>query len=366
MREAYRTGEMPFVLLVREVAGDSRVTQASSWRQLKRRLKEVGLRMEARPRGMVLTDGYRYVAASRVSKALSRYQLERRYGQTLPSFLAGDRAPVAGRSHARRSRTGRSIVRTGSNHRDTSDAMQRRGMEWIQEVALRMAMQLFADDGPLRGLYVEVRICEAVQEQERALSKARQSSHALRHRLQGARDQDLRIQGLSEAFDGELCKAYRDPVVARQAFEARVRTVGLGNAVQEMHHRPEAFGAVLAERQRSWMGLATAWDKTASYDAARSASTIGRRYQEVLRDRLPASAHTRMEAELAHATGVADALQREMGQGPGSSTQLMRIRQRLEELTSEQVIQLRQALGSGHPVLRAVLQKTGVRRGMER
>ena len=50
-------------------------------------------------------------------------------------------------------------------------------------------------------------------------------------------------------------------------------------------------------------------------------------------------------------------------QWTGSNTMIGRVTKRLEELTSLQVSQLGQALGSEHPVLRAVQQRTGVGRG---
>ena len=365
VREAYRTGEVPFVWLVREVAGEAQVSRANSWGHLARRLQKAGLYIEARPRGMVFTDGYQYVAASRVSKALSRYQLERRYGQTLPSFLAGDRVPAIGHPPGPCFRAGRYVVRTGSNPRDASDAMQRRGMELLQEAARRMAMALFADDDLLRGLYVEVRICEAVQKQEAALLRARQSCLVLRQQVQGVRDQDQRIADLSRVFDRELGKAYVDSGVARAAFETSMREHGLARATQAMQSRPETFGAVLVDPQRRWRDLVTGRSRMASGAAARRAGTAGRRYHEALRAQRSTAARTRMQEALASATGVADALHREVGAWSGSDM-LHGIRQRLAGLSPAQVSRLRQALGPGHSVLQGVLRTLRAGRGGER
>ena len=67
---------------------------AQSWKVLHAVLQGRGMRIEARPRGLVIIDGSRYIGASRIRGLKgSRPELEERFGQTLNDFLATGQSP---------------------------------------------------------------------------------------------------------------------------------------------------------------------------------------------------------------------------------------------------------------------------------
>lgn len=90
-----RTGELPFDNLVRATVRQDAVT-ARSWSELEARLSEKGLRIEARGRGLVVTDGNETARASRIGPELWRRNLEQRFGA-----MNGDRHEPEQRSPAR-------------------------------------------------------------------------------------------------------------------------------------------------------------------------------------------------------------------------------------------------------------------------
>jgi hypothetical protein len=79
VQEARRTGDAAFVEKIRREAGHH-FREASSWADLSARIHPHGLRLEARGRGLVVTDGERMVKASRISRDSSRAALEERLG----------------------------------------------------------------------------------------------------------------------------------------------------------------------------------------------------------------------------------------------------------------------------------------------
>ena len=67
---------------------------ARSWKELQAVLQHHGMHMEARPRGMVITDGSRHIGACRIRGLKGgRPDLEERFGQTLDDFLATGQSP---------------------------------------------------------------------------------------------------------------------------------------------------------------------------------------------------------------------------------------------------------------------------------
>ena len=76
-----RTGQLPFGNVVSEVAGHH-FEEATSWRELERRLREHGIWIEARGRGGVVTDGNETCKLSDVGRNYSRYKLEEKFDQT--------------------------------------------------------------------------------------------------------------------------------------------------------------------------------------------------------------------------------------------------------------------------------------------
>lgn len=79
LRRWERTGELHFDEVVRRTVQQD-VAAARSWEDVEARRAESGLRIEARGRGLVVTDGKETVKASSVSPELSRRNLEQRFG----------------------------------------------------------------------------------------------------------------------------------------------------------------------------------------------------------------------------------------------------------------------------------------------
>lgn len=96
LRREQRTGERPYVEIARaELADDFAL--AEGFADLESRLAAKGCRLEARPRGLVVTDGRGYAAVSAISPTASRAKLEARFGQSFASVTAGEPARRAAR-----------------------------------------------------------------------------------------------------------------------------------------------------------------------------------------------------------------------------------------------------------------------------
>ena len=78
-RHQDRTGEAPWIDTLRaELATEFR--EATSWTDLAARLQARGLELQAKGRGLVVTDGEREAKASRIARDASRGALEERFG----------------------------------------------------------------------------------------------------------------------------------------------------------------------------------------------------------------------------------------------------------------------------------------------
>ncbi|MCP3963614.1 MAG: relaxase/mobilization nuclease domain-containing protein [bacterium] len=188
-RLAERTRKQPFGEHVRAVARRD-MLEARTWGELHDRLGEVGLRLEKRGRGLVVTDGGERVKASFVDRKASLASLERR----LATYEPSRRNFPAGKSE-----------------------------RWRQIQALRTVVDDLA------------RRTEA-KRSRRAERFHQQSSQRSQERLEG------RIRAASAAFDQRLEEVYRDPRKARQAFEKAVRRHGERRALGQLARDPEKLG----------------------------------------------------------------------------------------------------------------------------
>lgn len=111
------TGERPFALHVREVARRD-LRESQSWEELHSRLRDYGLHLEKRGRGLVLTDGRRRVKASFVDRDSSLGRLQKRLGSFKSSDLRSRGNPAADRwrhiHELRRTAERLAIQRTGA------------------------------------------------------------------------------------------------------------------------------------------------------------------------------------------------------------------------------------------------------------
>src|SRR5690606_13710093 len=89
-------------LVRREASRDFR--EAASWKDLEERLARRGLFLEARGRGLVVTDGLEVAKVSSIAREISRIKLEQRFGAMYaqthedpsgrPAGEPGDRGPA--------------------------------------------------------------------------------------------------------------------------------------------------------------------------------------------------------------------------------------------------------------------------------
>ncbi len=190
-----RTGERSFSEHVREVARED-LRSARSWTELHGRLGDYGLRLEKRGRGLALTDGEHRVKASFVDRQSSLPQLEKRLGAY---------QPLAHR---------RSAERTSERWRDIHE--------------LRRAVN---------GL-VQHRDAEHLERVEAAQHLAEQRMALDQKQL------ERRASTASSTLDKRLQRVYRDPGIARGAFEKFAEEHGLDRAAGELVSRPQRFGAL--------------------------------------------------------------------------------------------------------------------------
>jgi MobA/VirD2-like, nuclease domain/TraI-like middle domain len=209
--QAERTGQEPWVeQLRREVAGELR--EAKSWAELEHRLEQHGLRVEARGRGMVVTDGEREVKASRILRTASRGRLEERFGQRLEDWRLQRRELV-------------DAVEALATHDDKRQAL------FDREVDAHQQMQRVKE--------AEVRLREAQREYDR----------------------------WTNSLDRWMEKVYRRREIegVRAQIGRGVERDGWERTAQRLGREPEAFGSL---RGRAVGGLETPERRTAR-DAAR-------------------------------------------------------------------------------------------------
>lgn len=193
-RQAERTGEPAFLERVRGHVRDYRA--ATSWRDLEALLAEDGLKLERKGQGLIITDGSRQVKASRIARDLSLKRLEARF-----SVLYAERGQEPPVSPA--------VARVARDLR----ALDRREADATTAYQTRLGTSLEA-----RRLVV----MEAAAE---------------------------RVRRTSADFDRGLSVVYRDPAVARKAFEEHVVTAGREHAMRQFVDAPERFGALQTDGQ---------------------------------------------------------------------------------------------------------------------
>ena len=220
--EAERTGEKPFGEQVRELAREA-LLKAESWEALHRELAEVGLYVERRGRGLVLSNGKRRVKASFVDRQASRGGLEQRLGP----FVAPPSELVA-------------------------QAPQR----WADIAGLRREMQ---------DLTAGYQAHEAREREERG---ARFTEGRRREEIDR---QELRVRAVSDAFDRRLAVVFQDPVQARERLLQAIRERGHQKPLETLERKPQEFG-----RLRGRGGVFTNAERWAAVDGAGPAATAAR------------------------------------------------------------------------------------------
>ncbi len=244
-----RRGARAFAREVHQAVGPA-LSKANTWQELLAELRAHGLRLEARSRGVVVTDGRRHVGGCRIASLGSRPQLEVRYGQSLQSYVnhgTHDSLPTALRPARRR-------------------AQQHAYRRWRSNAALRSA-------------YVDVRVFEAVRAQHQGLNSAQVAHRQAQFTLRQAHAQHQRASQRSVAFRDALKEVYRQLVQAYRAFWRMAGARSLEHAIQDLQVRPEGFGALRSAPRKAGLGLFTVSDTT----AARAAARVGWRVRRLTR-----------------------------------------------------------------------------------
>ena len=178
-----RLSPEPFAQRVRELAGEG-IAKARSWQELHASMTRQGLSLQPSRsgRGLVVSDGRSFAAASKINRGASRPKLEARLGKFEPA---------------------------------SPDLRQ------IQEIsrALMNRGRLNAMRGWYQGSLAK--LGRALANHERAVEQVTQASRQL---------------------DTELGRVYRDPVAARQRIEATFERYGAGATVRALNERPARAG----------------------------------------------------------------------------------------------------------------------------
>ena len=114
------------------------------------------------------------------------------------------------------------------------------------EGTLSAAEALARRDPALGKAYEAVQAYEAVRAKEAALQKTLGAYAAAEAKLKGAAEGERGVARLSETFDAELARTFRDPQAARRAFAEMTEERGTRAAAETLRHRPEHFGPVVA------------------------------------------------------------------------------------------------------------------------
>ena len=195
---------------------------ARSWKELQAVLQHHGMRVEARKRGAVITDGSRYIGACRIRGLKGgRPDLEERFGQTLDDFLA-----------------------TGQSPEPIPTA------DWVWKVrvdSLYHARRHFNKTPELYALYKESLAWRAaerarsdVERQERRLAWHRSElRRAERAERQAAHTQRVLLHGLRHLLRGHVGL---EAAVALAALTAALTKLGLDGVLAVMRQNPDRVG----------------------------------------------------------------------------------------------------------------------------
>lgn len=140
---------------------------ADSWAKLEDGLASLGLRLERRGRGLVVSDGERRIKASRIDRQGSKMKLEERFGQSFESWLAQKRQL-------------RELTGKIQHHQRRMDRLTRRYdgaqapevMQRVQSIKGRIDATIQALQGDLRAAYGPVQARLTRQGAEKLLGAA--------------------------------------------------------------------------------------------------------------------------------------------------------------------------------------------------
>lgn len=130
LRRWERTGDVPFDELVRHAVRRD-VQEAGSWLDLDARLRKQGLWIEARGRGLVVTDGNESIKASSIAPGISRNNLEARFGMygDQQRYEQLERAEGSPRTVEANERDGGNVARNSRDAVESTQQVERNGRD---------------------------------------------------------------------------------------------------------------------------------------------------------------------------------------------------------------------------------------------
>ena len=328
-----------FAAEVRAAAGAD-VRDATSWRDLDRRLAAHGLRIEPRGQGAVVTDGAREAKLSSVSRTASRGRLESRFGplrdharqgrdgsgasngvsketwlsvtqqraasrKTARSRGAGSRGAGSASRRVVGIPSGRGVLRkalgqSGEEKDPLVQAAQRNGSRALRAAARGVqgtrpalaarraaASRELGDRGTPRLLGLATRRETRQVERVVALVAQVQAEERRRASLGGAAALSGRVNSTvrlaqvageaSQTLEAHLGRVYRDPCAARARVLGVAEQVGPAQAAKRLAERPETFGSLVQGRKDS--SPARPWSRL----TRRSTAPIPSEHSETLR-----------------------------------------------------------------------------------
>lgn len=134
-RERQRTGQPAFAQRTRERLAQE-IRQSRSWAELDHRLRRHGYRLQARGRGLVVTDGRRSVKASRLDRQASAHRLAERFGMPYRDYRQARASLVV---EVRRDRAERSLARRRGAPRPLR--LQRAAQRRLASAAVRLGLE---------------------------------------------------------------------------------------------------------------------------------------------------------------------------------------------------------------------------------
>ena len=280
-----------FAQHVRHEAGDD-FRQASSWKDLKERLRKYGLRLEARGAGLVVTDGRRYAKLSSVSRQWSRPKLEARFGPFEQEKHMADRAlrqkdiqkwrnpklPLPGPLDPR-------LRDLSGQRKQAVDEAASKDLIRKARAASRLARQAFKPTGDknLDALLQTGVRYEAAFRLESELHAKNEELGALRAKAHRYDQVEKDMQAAKGEYERHLKAAYVDPTSAHERFLVVARKHGATYAEMRMHADPEHFGRL---KKGAGIGRILSKGENEAALAAGDAATAGRRYHQ-LKAQLP-------------------------------------------------------------------------------
>ena len=263
-----RTDEV--ALIARAVALRNVLAVSSNWDDLSQHLNAVGLRLERRGQGLVITDGRVAVKASRVARECAMTRLEARFGVRYDTWQAGrDRSAertITDRVGARRRPAAEDVMATTITPvtDERADRSARRGPVSPQDLADTARIANYADravldpdrvnpqlarpvnEQPAGARYVAARLAqyEAVLQAGLDAAGARETYARARDAVSDAALQARVAQGTETDFMKALAKAYQDPAAARREIDTSVRQVGIEKTAEMIRKSPEVFSAL--------------------------------------------------------------------------------------------------------------------------